>query len=25
MRIFDWMFAGLMGGFALRLLFARGN
>jgi threonine/homoserine/homoserine lactone efflux protein len=25
MRIFDWMFAGLMGTFALRLLFARGN
>jgi threonine/homoserine/homoserine lactone efflux protein len=25
MRIFDWMFAGLMGGFALRLLLARGN
>ncbi len=25
MRIFDWMFAGLMGTFALRLLLARGN
>ncbi len=25
MRIFDWMFAGVMGTFALRLLFARGN
>jgi len=25
MRVFDWLFAGLMGGFALRLLFARGN
>ncbi len=25
MRAFDWMFAGLMGAFALRLLLARGN
>ncbi len=25
MRVFDWLFAGLMGAFALRLLFARGN
>lgn len=25
MRIFDWLFAGLMGTFALRLLLARGN
>lgn len=25
MRIFDWSFAGLMGAFAVRLLFARGN
>ena len=25
MRIFDWVFAGVMGTFALRLLFARGN
>lgn len=25
MRAFDWMFAGLMGAFAVRLLFSRGN
>jgi threonine/homoserine/homoserine lactone efflux protein len=25
MRVFDWLFAGLMGTFALRLLFTRGN